>query len=219
MKKIFLAAAFGLTAVFSAGCATGGSAKTPPQNAVKIFIRPFANKTTQYGLEDKLTSAVANEVINDGRYIIVNDETLADGTLSGAIEKYNLEPLTFTQGAVTQQYKMWISVSAKYFDKASNKDLWSETSIDGIQIYYADPSQPGGMSEADAQGVIWDNMSKDITHRLTDGFAAQPAAPAASAVQPEVSVSTQTAAAQAPEEQAAPAAAPQVQPAGASGQK
>ena len=164
-----------IAAIVFAGCAEGGPhPKILPQDTRKIYVKPVVNSTSQYGLEDKLTLAVTNEMINDGRYALVNSDKDADCILSGEIAQYTLEPLTYSAGAVTQQYKLVILAKVRLDDKAKNVALWSEP-MEGIQIYY-DASQPGGMSEEEARGVIWDNMSRDIARRVTDALSAEKAA-------------------------------------------
>ena len=163
--------AIGLAAIVFSGCA-GPYTPAPqilPQHVRKIFVKPFVNSTSQYGLEDKLTLAVTNELINDGRFAVVNNEEGADGMLVGEISKYVLQPLTYDANMVTQQYKLWILVNIYFVDKVKNVTLWSEPNLEGIQIYY-DATQPGGKTEEEAREIIWDNMSRDITRRIVDGF-------------------------------------------------
>ena len=56
-----------------------------PAHIKNIYIRPFVNNTNQYGLEEKLTLAVTDEFIRDGRMKIVNSEAEADGVVVGEI--------------------------------------------------------------------------------------------------------------------------------------
>ena len=170
MNNRFFVLAMILTAALFAGCAGGTPhPKVLPQDAKKIYVKPFSNSTSQSALEDKLTLAVTNELINDGRYALVNSEKDADCVLSGDISKYELSPLTYNAAAATQQYKLFILVNVTFTDKAKTTPLWSEP-MEGIQIYY-DASQPGGLTEQDAQAVIWDNMSRDIVRRTADSLS------------------------------------------------
>ena len=173
MKNRFLVYAGLLAVIAFSGC-TGPYTPAPqilPQHVRKIFIKPFVNSTSQYGLEDKLTLAVTNSLINDGRFAVVNNEGDADGVLVGEISKYMLQPLTYDVNMVTQQYKLWILVNIYFVDRVKNVTLWSEPNLEGIQIYY-DATQPGGMTEEEARQVIWNNMSQDIVRRIVDGFGA-----------------------------------------------
>jgi len=142
-----------------------------PQNVRKIYIKPFVNDTNQFGLEDKLTVAVTNQLINDGRFIVVNNEAAADGMLVGEISKYVLQPLTYDANMVTQQYKLRILVNIYFVDRSKNVTLWAEPNLEGVQIYN-DATLPGGMTEEEARQAIWVNMSNDIVNRTVNGFGA-----------------------------------------------
>ena len=73
MKNRLFVCMMVLTAFVFAGCA-GPHARIAPQNAKKIYIKPFVNSTSQYGLEDKLTLAVTNELINDGHKVKIGGQ-------------------------------------------------------------------------------------------------------------------------------------------------
>ena len=168
-KPALLAFIAGL--IVLAGCA---APYTPapqilPANIRKLYVKPFANNTTQYGLEDKLTLAVVNEFISDGRLSIANTEDEADGILIGEINKYILQPLTMDSNMVTEQYKLWILLNVYFVDKANNVTLWSEPNMEGIQIFY-DASRPGGITEEEARENIWANLSRSIAKRAIQGF-------------------------------------------------
>ena len=60
-----------------------------PQHIRTLAIRAFANKTQQYGLEDKLTLAVQTEFNRDGRYQITTEDH-AEGVLIDEITRYIL---------------------------------------------------------------------------------------------------------------------------------
>src|SRR5687768_12172895 len=65
-----------------------------PSHIQRLAIRAFANRTQQYGLEDKLTLAVQSEFNRDGRYQITTEDQ-ADGVLIGEITRYIQEPLSY----------------------------------------------------------------------------------------------------------------------------
>jgi len=141
-----------------------------PQYITKLAVRPFANHTKQYGIEDKLTLAVQNIFNQDGRYRITTEEQ-ADGVLIGDITKYILEPLAFDSNNVPSQYKLWILVNVAFYDKVKNQTLWVEPNL-GNPITYpsASSGQPGGLTESEAQQQIWNQLAVDISTRTFEGF-------------------------------------------------
>ena len=141
-----------------------------PQYIRKIAIRPFANHTQQYGLEDKLTLAVQDEMNRDGRFQITTEDQ-ADGVLIGDITKYIVEPLSYDSNHVPNQYKLWIIVNIAFYDKVKNQTLWAEPNMNGQLTYYVESSGlPGAHSEEEARQTIWDQLSRDITTRTLEGF-------------------------------------------------
>jgi hypothetical protein len=141
-----------------------------PQYIRKIAIRPFANHTQQYGLEDKLTIAVQSQFNQDGRFSITTEDQ-ADGVVIGDITRYILEPLAYDANHVPTQYKMWILVNVTFYDKIKSQTLWTEPNMSGQLTYYvASSGLPGSMTEVEAQQTIWDQMSRDITTRTLEGF-------------------------------------------------
>ena len=141
-----------------------------PSYIRKLAVRPFANHTQQYGLEDKLTLAVQDEFNRDGRYQITTEDQ-ADGVVIGDITRYILEPLSFDSNHVPTQYKMWVLVNATFYDKVKSQTLWTEPNMTGeLRYYVASSGLPGAMTDVEAQETIWDQMSKDITTRTLEGF-------------------------------------------------
>lgn len=157
--------------VFFSGCS---APYTPapqilPAHIKSIAIRPFANNTSQYGLEEKLMLKVVDEFVTDGRLIISNDENEADGILAGEINRYILQPLDYDENLVTKQYKLWILLSVHFVDKKQNVTLWTEPNMEGIEIFY-DVTQTGGQTEEEIREIIWENVSRDILKRTFEGF-------------------------------------------------
>ena len=141
-----------------------------PSYIQKIAIRPFANHTQQYGLEDKLTLAVQSEFNRDGRYQITTEDQ-ADGVLIGDITRYILEPLTYNADHVPTEYKLWILVDITFYDKVKNLSLFREPNMKGeLRYYVASSGFPGALTEEEARETIWDQLSRDIRTRTLEGF-------------------------------------------------
>jgi len=141
-----------------------------PQHIQKLAIRAFANKTQQYGLEDKLTLLVQSEFNRDGRYQITTEDQ-AEGVLIGEITRYILEPLSYDQNHVPTQYKLWILADVTFYDKVKSITLWKESNMSGELRYYVESSGlPGALHEEEAREIIFDQLSRDIRTRTLEGF-------------------------------------------------
>ena len=156
-----------------AGCAGSGVTYRPaaqklPPHIKRIAVRPFINKTPQFGLEDKLTLKVIDEFLKNGEYGIV-PEASADGIVLGEISRYILTPVQYDANLVPTVYKLDVLLSVKFLDKAYNILLWHEPALQGIQNYSAS-TLPGGMTEEMAREVVWNILSRDIVKRTVEGF-------------------------------------------------
>jgi hypothetical protein len=141
-----------------------------PQYISKIAIRPFANRTQQYGIEDKLTLAVQQQFNQDGRWQITTEDQ-ADGVLIGEISKYIQEPLAYDQNNVPKQFKLWILVNVSFYDKIRNQTLWTEPNMQEILTYNsASSNNTGALTDVEAQQQIWNEFAVDITSRTLEGF-------------------------------------------------
>ena len=171
MKLLKAVKCFSFACVIAvAGCASPYSPAPQilPAYMKNIYIRPFVNNTSQYGLEEKLTLAVVDEFVRDGRLKVVNSEAEADAVLVGEISKYILQPLTYDANMVTEQYKLWVLLNVHFVDKVKNVTMWTEPNMEGIQIYY-DVSR-GGPTEEEVRQTLWDGLSRDIVKRTVEGF-------------------------------------------------
>ena len=141
-----------------------------PPYIQKIAVRPFANHTQQYGLEDKLTLAVQSEFSRDGRYQITTEDQ-ADGVLIGDITRYILEPLNYDVNHVPTEYKLTILADVAFNDKVKNQLLWKEPGMAGeLRFFTTSSGLAGQMTEVEAQQSIWDQLSRDIRTRTLEGF-------------------------------------------------
>jgi hypothetical protein len=141
-----------------------------PTHIRRIAIRPFANHTQQYGLEDKLTLAVQSEFLRDGRFGITSEDQ-ADGVVIGDITRYILEPLSYDSNHVPTQYKLWILADVTFYDKVKNQTLWKEHNLSGeLRYYVASSGLPGSTTEEEARQTIWDQLARDIRTRTLEGF-------------------------------------------------
>ena len=173
MRRQWLWLIFLPTALFLSGCLSSLFRQKPsilPPYIHKIAVRPFANHTQQYGLEDKLTLAIQSEFNRDGRYQITT-ENQADAVLIGDITRYILDPLSYDANHVPTEYLLSILTEVSFLDKVKNQTLWREPDMTGeLRFFTVSSGLAGNMSETDAQQSIWDQLSRDIVTRTIEGF-------------------------------------------------
>lgn len=140
-----------------------------PAHIRKIAIRPFANKTQFFGLEDKLTLRVSQEFLRDGRLPLVNQEIDADGVVVGEIVRYIKEPISYDSNHVVEEYKIWVLINLQFNDVTQKIALWQEPRMEQSYRYFVE-TQPGGITEDAAREQLWDLFARDIVKRTIEGF-------------------------------------------------
>ncbi len=140
--------------------------KPKPPNGHSVFIDTVRNKTQQFGLEDALQTAMQNQLLDEGYKIGTRSQ--CQGILTITLETYLLIPTQTGANLVPTAYQLTITAHAVLKDPKTGKVLWSNNNLQGIEPYAAF-NMPGGMTEQQAQGVIWDMMTRYIVAGL-DGY-------------------------------------------------
>lgn len=168
MKKIIITITLLITACKSQNIVYNPLPQILPQHIKSIAISPFSNKSSIFGIEEKLTLKIIDEFLKNGQYKIIPKE-MADGIIEGEIKNYIMVPIQYDSNLVPMAYKITINYSIKFLDKNSNTILWEENTLSANQIFSA-PTLPGGMTEEQAREKLWDIMAKDIVKRTVEGF-------------------------------------------------
>jgi hypothetical protein len=169
MKKSVIA-----SALLLAACAGGPDVvyrpaeQKLPQHIKRISVRPFVNKTQQFGLEEKLTLKVIDEFLKNGEYGVVQ-ESGAEGVVVGDITHYILTPIQYDVNLVPTVYKLNVLVNVRLLDREANRYLWEEPAMQATKMY-SSPTLPGGLTEESAREYLWEILAKDIVKRTVEGF-------------------------------------------------
>jgi len=172
MKKRIYAV---LAAAALCACSTADITYRPaeqklPQHIKRITVRPFTNKTQQFGLEEKITLKTIDEFLKNGEYALA-PENSSQGVIVGEINHYILTPIQYDVNLVPTVYKLNVIVSVRLLDKSVNRYLWEEPALQAVKMYSAS-TLPGGMTEEAARESLWEVLAKDIVKRTVDGFGA-----------------------------------------------
>ncbi len=171
MKKTMLfAAALALGACSGTDILYRPAEQKLPQYIKRISVRPFANKTQQFGLEEKLTLKVIDEFLKNGEYT-VSPESAAQGVIVGEVIHYILTPIQYDVNLVPTVYKLNVIASVRLLDKENNRYLWEEPALQVTKMYSA-ANLPGGLNEEQAREALWEILAKDVVLRTVSGFGA-----------------------------------------------
>ena len=156
-----------------AACSTADITYRPaeqklPAHIKRIAVRPFTNKTPQFGLEEKLTLKTIDEFLKDGEYSIAQEDA-AQGVIVAEISHYILTPIQYDVNLVPTVYKLNVLVSVRFLDRDANRYLWEEPALQAVKMYSAS-TLPGGMTEEQARESLWEILAKNIVTRTVKGF-------------------------------------------------
>ncbi len=169
MKKLLLlAAALGLAACSSSDMVYRPAQQKMPQYIKRIAVRPFSNKTQQFGLEEKLTLKIIDELLRNGEYS-VSPESSSQGVIVGEISHYILTPIQYDVNLVPTVYKLNVIAAVRLLDKEQNRYLWEEPALQATKMYSA-ANLPGGLTEEQAREALWEILAKDVVLRTVSGF-------------------------------------------------
>lgn len=171
MKRCYYCFLSGLI-IFVFGCAHTPGSSDLPQHVRRISVQQFMDQTGHSIVSRKLTEQVVKEFLYDKRMAVVNPES-ADALLLGKITKYILEPLSFDESYIPEEYKLWIWVDIGFKDMVSNKILWVEKRMAAEVRYFVTPRKGGNfLTEEEAQEIVIKLLAEDIVKRTIDGWFA-----------------------------------------------
>ncbi len=170
MKKSLGLLAIFASCAFNAGCAD--FLRREPPSTTTVAVRIALNKSPQFGLEDKLTSAIRDEALREGRFPVV-PEGKSDRIILVIIQRYSVQPAQYDSNLNPTAYKLRLGVDLQLLDGKGKQVIWQERDMDGVQSY-ASATLPGGLDEPGAQALIWDALSRDIVDRVARGLSVPP---------------------------------------------
>lgn len=105
------AALLGVSFVILSGCgyALVGRGSNIPEDIREVYIRPLENRTPRSQVEQELTRAIAEELVQRQRFAVVGSPEEADAEISGAVVFYGATPITFDAEGRATEYEIAIT--------------------------------------------------------------------------------------------------------------
>lgn len=91
-----------------------------------IAIETFDNKTSQYGLTDRLTEVIVDAFIADGTLKVVSSAN-ADVILAGTLTRYERVVSIYDKSDKVQQYKVLMDFDVSLKNGRDQSEIWKET--------------------------------------------------------------------------------------------
>jgi outer membrane lipopolysaccharide assembly protein LptE/RlpB len=112
-----------------AGCGYSLRTSMPP-GIQSIHVPVLVNRTQEPGIEDFITQALTQAVVQSGRVRIAANAQEADATLEGSIVEYRLTSLSFDRSANVTSYRLIIGLALTFRDLKQNRVIWKQDRIE-----------------------------------------------------------------------------------------
>jgi outer membrane lipopolysaccharide assembly protein LptE/RlpB len=169
MKKFILLFAVCLS-VFKCGYHLRGTGSSLPPHIKVINIPMFANQTTRFELDLKLTQEVIDEMVARGKVEITGEADTADAILIGEIVAFRASPIAFGEDATADRYSITVVAKVVLRDVAQKKVLYSNPSF----IYQGEYEVPEGSDfesvETEALNEIAEKFARSLVVAILEGF-------------------------------------------------
>lgn len=174
MRKKLLFGALGalLLALFGCGYALVGRGSNIPADVRSVYLQPLQNRTQRSQVEQALTRAIANELVNRQRFAVVGSEAEATAEILGAVTGFGVTPVTFDQEGRATEYE--ISITAQITFKRVGEEgevLWKSDRYTFRENYPVDPSAAEYFDREDqAIEEAAERFAETLVTNLLEGF-------------------------------------------------
>lgn len=163
---------FALATLLAGGAGCGyrisGHADLIPKSIKTIAIPAFANQTTRYRLDDRITAALVREFISRTRYQVVADPRDADAVLSGNVLNAVSYPTVFDPvSGRASGVQIIVSLQATLTERATGKVLFTRPSMDIRERYEISVDQRAFFDESDP---AIERLSRDVARSLVSAI-------------------------------------------------
>ncbi len=160
IKWLILSLGGMLIAAAATGCGVYSFSTTALGGVKSISVPQFENESTEYGINEDLTTELINRFIEDNTLKVAAAGD-ADAVLRGRIVSYERNAYTYELGDVVNEYKVNI-VIAYVIERKDGKILVDKSGVLGWGIYNVSTG-----SEEEAQLEAITKLARDIVDETT----------------------------------------------------
>jgi len=160
-------------ALSAAGCGyslVGRATNIPPEVKI-VYLAPFENQTQRVNVDQILTRAVNDELVNRQRFSVVSAKEGSDAELIGTVSSFDVRPVTFDSDRRGTEYEITITaaVSLKQFEP--ERVLWQNDRYQFRDSYQLEASELGYLDrETPAIEATAKKFAESMVTDLLEGF-------------------------------------------------
>lgn len=152
-----------------ASCGYTTSPALLPSHLKTVAIPTFENGTTEYTLEQEITTAVAQTFVRDNHLKVV-DEKSSNCVVRGRVTQYKNAVFGFTEASRSQEYRITIGVQVTFKDLVKNRELWSDEIVRTVNYYTVDVPGQKARDPLDARKEAVQKIADEILSRSVEGW-------------------------------------------------
>jgi len=135
-----------------------------------VAIPAFENETSEYTLDQDITTAVIERFVKDNHLRIV-DERSADAVIRGRLTGYKNAVFGFSAADRAQEYRVTISCAVVFKDLVKNREIWDEPNLVKTANYFVvDVPGDSARTELDGRKEAITKIADEILARSVEGW-------------------------------------------------
>jgi len=114
---------------YSCGYHLSGSGNQIPDYVKSIYIPDFENKSNRFQAEQFVTFAIREEFIRRSQLVLVDSLSKADSILEGEITRFDVKPVSYSDTAQANLYRVTINLAVKFIDMKNNNIIYENKGV------------------------------------------------------------------------------------------
>lgn len=172
LPRFLLATACCLLLAVLTGCGyhIAGRGGNMPGNVTSMSIPFFKNRIQRPDVETVITTALVDEFVKSGIAKVVQEN--AEAVLNGAIIGYELNPVSFSNNDVIQEYRLIIKLEISFVRNSDGKILWEDKNFidyEDFKVNIAD-ADATRIAELDTVKKMARDTARLIKERMLEQF-------------------------------------------------
>jgi outer membrane lipopolysaccharide assembly protein LptE/RlpB len=163
----------GVALLVLSGCgyALVGRGSNLPADIKNVYIRPLENRTPRSQVEQALTRAIAEELVQRQRFAVLGGPEGADAELSGAVISYGATPVTFDQSGRATEYEIALTAQIAFKRIGQDQPIWSNDRYTFRETYPIEATNESYVDlEDDAIERAAERFAETMVSDLLEGF-------------------------------------------------
>lgn len=152
------------------GYALVGKVSNIPEDIQTVYVESFENRTPRSQVEQIITAAISNEMVQRQRLEVVSSSSEADSILRGAVTNLRVSSIGFDDQGRANTYEVRLTLEVE-FKRVTGEVIWSRDNYSFREDYEVEVTQAAFFStDILALEQVSDEFAKTLVTDLFEGF-------------------------------------------------